>query len=274
MNLLNRLDSSHFLGFRFWEFSFKSLLRDYGPLFTRKILLKHPLKSLHGLASYRRIRQKLSERETIDFLNGSKKAFLNNLIEKNQRILVAAGYCQKPIKNNESPKGCPSGQFNHNCLYLSHLDLKNSKEDYPDPVCKTCDIGVLGKKTLNAGGYMHIMTSAKDIIYDIFLPSLIQKRFKNAIFLLCPYSAEAIILPLMICDIKSILVKYREGQCNDFEDFTLADKGSKRERTFVDKSALDEINHMLDYISSFNERKSSPQYTRFEMKGNVFVPKN
>lgn len=274
MNLLNRLDSYNFLGFKIWEFSFRSLLRDYGPLFTRKILLKHPIKSFHGFASYRKIRQNLSERETIHFLNGTKRSFLNDLMETNERILVAAGYCQKPIKKNESSQGCPSGQFNHDCVYLSRLDLKNTKEDYPAHICKTCDIGILGKKALNAGGYMHIMTSAREIIYDIFLPSIIQKRFRNAIFLLCPYSAEAIILPLMICDIKSMLVKYTEGQCNDFEDFTLADKGSKRERTSVNKSSLVEINNMLDYISSFKERKSSPQYTRFEMIDNVFVPKN
>lgn len=273
MSFLSILDRHHFLGFKIWEFSFRSLLKDYGLLFIFKVFLRHPLKSSFGLIQYRKIRKRFKEDDTVSLLKTTRNSFLDQIVERDEGILVALGYCQKPIKNNGNSKGCPSGLFNHDCLFLSTLDLKNPKADFPAPECRTCEIGILGKKTLCAGGFIHIMTSARDMIYDIFLPSIKEKRFSHAIFLICPYSAEPIILPLLICDIKSILVKYTKGECRDFDDFTKADRGLKGERTSTDKSSMNEIHHILDYIISFREREQLPSPSRFERTGNLFAPK-
>ena len=274
MNLLKRFDEYHFIGFRLWEFAFKSLFYEYGSLFAKKILFREPVKSLKGLLLYRKIRNSLSEKkEDIFFINTSKKSFLDRLVLESEGLLVAVGYCQKPIKNAANASECPSGLFNHDCLYLSRIDLKNPDEHYPASVCAACDIALLGRKTLSVGGTMHIMTSARDMVYDIFLPSLNHGKYRNAVFILCAYSSEPLILPMAICGIKGILVKYSKGDCRDFDEFIKADGGLKNERTSLNKKSLLEVNHIFDYFLSFRKGETSLPYSRFEMIGNMFVPK-
>lgn len=107
------------------------------------------------------------------------------------------------------------------------LDLDQG-EHWPHPICQECKVAIVGKRALVAGAKMHIMTSAFDIAHDLMIPAIEKGKLKEVILCLCPFSIQAITLPLLICGIRGYLIEYSSGNCRDYQEWLLADRGSRR----------------------------------------------
>ena len=84
--ILDRLDERCFLGFPIWEFSFRSLLRQYGRTFLRDIVLRHPLRTLNGLLAYRRhFRQERPEGDITALYTGTETDLKQEIIQADGR---------------------------------------------------------------------------------------------------------------------------------------------------------------------------------------------
>jgi len=265
-DLLTRLDDSSFLGFRVWEFSFRSLRRRYGLTFLNRIVLRHPLKTLAGTSKYRRLLRERREQDHIaPLFEGSEEDFVSGMTTGARELLVAVGFCQKPLT-----PACPAGRPNHDCLYLDELDLNHGREDI-HPACRLCKIKEIGNRALQAGANMHVMTSALDIARDVMIPSIDRERFRKAIMCLCPYSVQAISWPLIICGIEGFLISYASGNCLHYQQWLLADKGIKREMTVLSSPAYDKILTLLQGAAE-QRAKEGMRYGRFVRQGNIYVP--
>jgi hypothetical protein len=119
---------------------------------------------------------------------------------------------------------------------------------------------------------MHIMTSALDIADDIFVPALEQGRFKTAIFCVCPYSVQPMVLPLLISGIQGFVVQFDSGYCADYSQWSLADRGTKNERTLLSPPAHRKILDFLDGVAALRTERGVPATSRFELEGNIYVP--
>lgn len=257
--LFKRLDEKRFLGFQVWEFALNSLSREYGRRFLRKVVLRHPWRTLKGLFEYRRfLKEGRREGGMTYLLWEGEEDFLQD-ITSGEGVLVGLGFCQKPFE-------CPSKRPNHSCLYLSMLDLDQG-EEWPHPICRECKVAIMGKKALAAGANMHIMTSALDIAHDLMIPAIEEGRVKRVILCLCPFSVQAITLPLLICGIKGYLIEYSSGNCRNYQQWLLADRGIKKEMTTLRPEAYEKILSLLDLWDL-----SGPPCRRFQREGNIYTP--
>ena len=196
---------------------------------------------------------------------GPEEELESHLAEAKARLLVAVGFCQKPLA-----QVCPVGRPNHDCVYLDALDLENAVQ--PDhAACQECDVMTVGTLALNAGACMHIITSALDIARDVMLPAVDGGRFRNFIFCLCPYSVQAITLPLMICGLEGYLVRYASGNCVDYDQWLQADRGIKNERTALGPEAHARVYSLLEWIAGERGRERE-FYARFQRRGNIYEP--
>jgi hypothetical protein len=118
---------------------------------------------------------------------------------------------------------------------------------------------------------MHIMTSALDIARDVMIPSIDRGRFRNVIMCLCPYSVQAIALPLTICGLEGYLVGYESGNCVDWEQWLQADRGIKNEMTAIDRAGHARVVSLLEQCADTRGREGV-QYDKFERQGNIYVP--
>ena len=134
------------------------------------------------------------------------------------------------------------------------------------------EIRAVGDKALRAGANVHIMTSALDIAYDIFVPTLKHRRFKTAIFCVCPYSVHPMALPLLICGIEGFVVQFNSGYCVDYSQWSLADGGTKNERTFLSQPAYRKILAFLDNVAALRVELKKPSYHCFQEEGNIYAP--
>jgi hypothetical protein len=235
--------------------------------------LRHPLRTLSGLLAYRRLAHRDPRRDDIThFFSGSEEDLQRRVAEGEGNFLVAAGFCQKPMKEAGQGGECPAGRFNHRCLYLAQLDLSQPEGGPIPSVCLNCEIRVIGTRALQAGADMHIMTSALDIAHDIFVPALERGRFKTAIFCVCPYSVQPMALPLLICGIESLVVQFDSGYCADYSQWSLADRGIKDDRTHLSSQAHGKILDFLDGVAALGAKLGKPSYYRFQLEGNIYVP--
>jgi hypothetical protein len=264
--LLARLDASSFLGIRVWDFSFRSLTRRYGLTFLVRIVGRHPLRALEGLLRYRRPPHLRADQYGIAMVGeGPREELESHLAEAKAHLLVAVGFCQKPLVPL-----CPAGRPNHDCVYLDALDLENMVQ--PDhAACQECDIRTLGTLALGAGASMHIMTSALDIARDVMLPAVDRGRFRRFILCLCPYSVQAITLPLMICGLEGYLVRYASGNCADYDQWLQADRGIKNERTALAPEVHTRVYSLLEWIAGERAREGEC-YARFRRRDNIYEP--
>jgi len=271
-DLLRKLDEKAFLGFRVWDFSFRSLTHRYGSAFFKKVVFQHPLRTLSGLLAYRRLVHGDRRRGDITCLfSGAEEDFQRRVARGEGSFLVAVGFCQKPLREAGHGHECPVGRFNHRCLYLAQLDLSRTEESLP-PACQDCEIRMIGTRALQAGADMHIMTSALDIAHDIFIPALERRRFKTAIFCVCPYSVQPITLPLLICGIEGFVVQFNSGYCADYSQWSLADRGIKDDRTLLNPRAHSKILDFLEGVAAFRAELGKPPCHRFQLEGNIYVP--
>ena len=268
--LLKRLDDAAFLGFRIWEFSFRSLRRRYSLTFLARILLRHPANAIAGVSKYRRlVRANLEQSDITMLFEGPEDDLVSRLATARRDLLVAVGFCQKPM--GAPGVGCPAGRFNHDCRVLARDDVLEVQAGRLPIACRGCGVRVIGTAALRAGAVVYIMTSAADIARHLFIPTLEGGRFRHGLFLQCPYSIPAMILPLLICHIQSLLVGYGEGDCRDYAQFLLADGGTKGERTYLNPTAHA---HVLDFLQDVASarRARGRHYRRFHRDGFLHVP--
>jgi hypothetical protein len=269
-HILRQLDKRRFLGLPIWEFSFNSLPRLYGRIFLRDILLQHPLRTWKGMLAYRRfLRQGRWDERIAHLYDGMEADFREEILKAPGGFLVALGFCQKPV--GTSGAGCPAGRFSHQCYVLARDDILDVPTARLATACRDCDIRAIGVAALRAGAAVYIMTSATDIARHLFIPALKSERFRYGLFLQCPYSIPAMILPLLICGVQSLLVGYNEGDCRDYAQFLLADEGTKTERTFLSPTAQA---HTLDFLHDVaSARQARGQYSRrFQQEASLYVP--
>ena len=256
------LDSVLFLDINIWDFTYRSFFKEYARSFLFKAMLSHPIKTSKGLTKYRHF---IKAQENIrpkyrQFLSiPDERAFLENI--KMQKIgpLVGLGFCLKPYNPEKSSSSCPSGRANHDCLYLEKGET--------EAICHGCAIYRLSGKCLETGCKVYIMTSAEEIARDFLIPQISSGKFPSSILLLCPYSIQAIIPPLLICNINMFLMAYNSGYCRDYQEWLSADKGIKEEMTALNKTSWEMLLGLLRKLDG-----SGPQYRRFRKERNIFFP--
>jgi len=225
----NILDKIKFLGIRIWDFGLRSLSREYSWFFLFKIIFQYPLKSLRGFRAYRKFCKTINQISPQQiYSNISTNELINEVQNDRSSLLVAMGYCQRPLRTEDQPLNCPSDRFSHDCYFVENYQ----RISQIPPPCTICEIKQIAELTLKAGVSFHIMTSAMDIARDIFIPVLEEQRFRYTIMFICPYSILPITIPLFICATKFIIIPYTIGDCRNYGDFVRADVGIKPKRTF------------------------------------------
>ncbi len=240
----NDQNKNPFLNIKLWDFCFRSLIREYGIKFIFLVILRHPIMTLKGIIKYGR-----NDVKTSDQWAGGEKH------------IVGVGFCLKPL---EPP--CISGRSNHNCHFLeNNLHLKDVK--IPQ-CCNNCTIKNIGLLTLATGSNFYIMTSAKDILLDMYLPSIKNHKFTNGLFVICRFSFEPFKIPLFIAGMQADIFPFESGDCRDYPTWLLADNGRKDEQTVIDNNDSKTINAILTQSNTELETKNT-----FKKVGNIYYKK-
>jgi hypothetical protein len=238
----------------------------YGLTFLGQVVFRHPRQTLSGVMKYRRLAaQHVGQHGATRMFAGSEAEFVGRLCEARTGLLVAVGFCQKPLA-----PACPAQRPNHDCVYLEELDLKTVGREV-HAGCERCDIRELGTLALRAGACMHIMTSALDIAHDVMIPSVDHGRFRNVIMCLCPYSVRVIALPLTICGLEGYLLGYQSGACANWDQWLLADRGIKQEMTFLSATDHALAVSALEMVARTRATEGL-SYASFRRQGNIYEP--
>jgi len=259
--LMKHLDTVSFLGIDIWDFSCRSLFKEYGFLFFSKAVLPHPVKTIKGLIRYRTFL--MTEPSSQDSLPRSpleKNVLLEKMRENPSNILVGLGFCLKPFHSKKTDSSCPSGRANHDCFYLDNGETRS--------VCTGCTIFKISEKSLERDFRVYIMTSAEDMARDFLIPQIVSEKFPLSILFLCPYSVQAILPALFICKADSFLIPYSKGNCKTYAQWRKADLGHKEEVTELDSSTWKKV---LDIFEKMDAAKPRPQ--SFKRVGNIFFPR-
>lgn len=142
---------------RLWRFCLQSLFREYGAAFFTLVILSHLRQFWKGLTRYLKLRTKT---HFIHSVIGSDR--IQN--PSPQSRLVSLGFCLKSLD-----PVCISGRSNHDCWYFEN-NLQLQTQDILD-CCRQCSLRRVGSAALAAGSILYIMTSARDILFDVFLPA-------------------------------------------------------------------------------------------------------
>lgn len=255
MKFFEWLDSIRCLRMEIWDFSFRSLVREYGRDFVRNVMIRHPIRTIRGIRQYRQ--WKLYETVADDrriLLDNSEK------MEEERKSVTGAGFCLKPMN-----PACVSGRGNHNC-YFFEKSLYRSPEKIPD-CCRQCAIREIGILSLSANRCFYIMTSARDILYDLVLPALEKKEFTQGLFVICRYSFDPFRIALMIAGIAGQLFPYEKNDCRDYPTWLLADIGIKKEQTEINPNEFKTIQNLLNQPDA-----KDPAGLTIQKKGNLFYP--
>ena len=126
--------------------------------------------------------------------------------------------------------------------------------------------------TLKTGAAFYIMTSAQDILLDLFTPALNEGRFSSGLFVLCRYSLRPFAVGLLASGIRGWLFPFETGDCRDYRTWLPADRGIKEERTEINEPNQKTIRELLAKAA-----KELTSDTQFERRGNVLysrIPAN
>lgn len=235
-----------------WAFCLQSFFREYGWQFLKQVALPHPVKTARALFTS----------ESLDFSEKitSVSAEKNGQILEHERSIVGVGFCLKPMNPI-----CISGRPNHDCYYLENL-FPSETLNIPQ-CCRRCVIREIGIMTLKANAAFYIMTSASDILSDVFTPSLNERRFTSGFFILCRYSMRSFAVGLLVSGIRGRMFPFESGDCLDYKTWLLADRGIKGERTEINEMNLNTIREILTKAV-----KDSMPDTKFEKRGNILYP--
>jgi hypothetical protein len=252
-------------------FALHSLPQAYGRVFLQHIVLRHPLRAARGLWAYWRapLAGPVAQRS---LSNTTEATWLVQATSAGERLLVATGFCQKPLRTGNSAQNCPAGRFNHDCLYLSHLKLQLARETALHPACAICPIRGLGYAALQAGASFAILTSALDIAHDILLPSLEKQRFTHALFAICPYSLQPMSLALLTCGLDVYFFPYGSGACANYSQWLRADRGDKPVQTALSAPSTASLLYLLETIAAGRTQAGLLQATDYQPQGHIFRP--
>ena len=253
------------------EFALHSLPHAYGRAFLQHMALRHPLRTVRGFWTYTRT-SGTGSAEQRALSDASEATWLGRAATDGERLLVATGFCQKPLRAGNSTYDCPAGRFNHNCLYLSQLDLGAPAAAQLHPACADCAIRLLGYAALQAGASFAVLTSALDIAHDILLPSLDEQRFTHVLFAICPYSLEPMSLALLIRGLDGYIFSYDAGACANYSQWLRADRGDKPELTSLSAPSATSLLYLLETIAAGRAQLGLLQPTRYQQEGNLFRP--
>ena len=236
-----------------WAFCLHSLVREYGWQFLWRVAVPHPLKTAKAVFGS----------SALDFQGGVTALFPDGPVGDfgGDRSIVGLGFCLKPM---DPP--CPSGRANHDCAFLENL-LESEARDIP-VACQRCAIRELGLLTLRTGAAFYIMTSAKDILLDVYSPSLAGRRFSSGVFALCRYSLQPFAVGLLASGIRGWLFTFEKGDCRDYKTWLRADRGIKEEQTAIHAPNQEAIRKLLGEVA----RAPRPT-THFEKSGNILYPR-
>lgn len=232
-----------------WEFFLHSLFREYGWDFFRRVAVPHPVRTARAVL----------RSGVLDF-SGDMTAISDEAPSRGLEgtgAIVGVGFCLKPMN-----VPCPSGRPNHDCHYLENL-LQSTASDAPVP-CRQCAVGEFGIMTLRTGGAFYIMTSARDILLDVFAPALDDGAFTSGLFVLCRYSLRPFAVGLLASGMQGWMFPFARGDCQDYQTWLQADRGVKEEQTEIDKPTQERIRELLRGAA----QKPSTA-TQFERRGNV-----
>jgi hypothetical protein len=246
------LDKISFLNIRIWDFSVNSLVRNYGIAFISRVIIRHPFKTIAGIRKYQQLNKNEELSDKIILVNPQ---YPEICINKNKSI-IGAGFCLKPLKPE-----CISGRANHDCKFFEY-NLHLQKDKLP-LCCKDCMIKKIGLMALNAKSNFYIMTSAKDILYDIIQPAVERGKYLKGLFCMCKYSFEPFKIALLISGIKGCLYSFETGDCKDYKTWHRADIGIKDEQTTLSNTFIRSAENSL----SLN---SSNRNIKFKKTGNIF----
>ena len=235
-----------------WKFCLYSLFREYGWQFFWRVAMPHPVKTTKAVWASGAL--DFSGDLTTIGAEGSERSLGGS------RAIVGVGFCLKPM---DPP--CPSGRFNHDCYFLEN-DLHSKAADVP-AACRQCVIREIGILALRAGAAYYVMTSAKDILRDLFEPALDAGRFAVGLFVLCRYSLRPFAVGLLAGGIRGWMFPFEKGDCRDYQTWLQADRGIKEERTKINSSNRKVIREFLQAAA-----QAPPQAIRFEKRGNLFYP--
>jgi hypothetical protein len=236
-----------------WTFCLRSLLREYGWQFVRRVAAPHPLRTTRAILAAGTL-------DVSGHITAVSRGDPGPRLE-GARSIVGLGFCLKPIN-----PPCPSGRSNHDCHYLENLP-QSEGVGVPAP-CQQCAIGEIGTMTLGTGAAFYIMTSARDILFDLFVPSLDRGAFSSGLFVLCRYSIEPFAAGLLASGIRGWLFPFEKGDCRDYRTWLLADRGIKHEQTALGEPRDSTIRGLLE-----TARKEAPRASRFEKRGHVLYPR-
>lgn len=235
-----------------WMFCLHSLFREYGWSFLTRLALPHPIRTARAIYKSGALDYSGSMTAThsvVSWSIGGKKS------------LVGVGFCLKPLE-----PACPSGRFNHDCLYLEKI-MHSGGREMPKP-CRDCVIREFGQAALRAGAAFYIMTSAKRILLDVYEPAAADGRFRTGLFVICRYSFRPFAVGLLASGINGRMYAFEDGDCQDYKTWVKADEGIKDERTKICDASNRQISEILAKASS--EQSAFPQ---FERRGNILYPR-
>jgi hypothetical protein len=213
--------------------------------------VRHPWRTLKAFREADRI--DLTTRGGVDVNGGTPACRAGD-----PPAIVGAGFCLKPLN-----PPCPSGRANHDCLFLEKLTGQDAA-GVPAP-CRSCAIREIGTQSLRAGSAFYVMTSARDILEDVYVPALERRRFPTGLFVLCRYSFKPFAVGLRASGMSARMVPLDQGDCRDYRTWLLADRGVKDEQTTVDAAAIAVVAARFD--SALPVRP-----LRVARRGNVLFP--
>ena len=233
-----------------WTFCLRSLARQYGWRFVRGVALRHPVRTLRAFQQVSRLDV---SGVSVEVTGGGPHALDRPL------SIVGAGFCLKPTN-----PPCPSGRANHDCGFLERL-AGNDAAGVPAP-CRPCAIRDIGVRALRAGAAFYVMTSARDILDDVFVPAMTRGTFTTGLFVLCRYSFQPFAVGLLASGISGRLFPLASGDCRDYRTWLLADRGIKAEQTAADGERMGALHRLLDAAASPSD------VVRVERRGSVLYP--
>jgi len=234
-----------------WAFCLRSLVREYGWRFVRRVALRHPVRTLQALQRAGRLDV---SGVGVDVTGGGGRHALDRPLS-----IVGAGFCLKPTNPS-----CPSGRANHDCEFLERLAGADAA-GVPAP-CRPCAIRDIGTRALRAGAAFYVMTSARDILDDVFVPAMTRGTFTTGLFVLCRYSFQPFAIGLLASGISGRLFPLEAGDCRDYRTWLLADRGIKAEQTAADGERMGAIARLFDAAASPSGG------VRVQRRGSVLCP--
>lgn len=231
-------------------FYFRSLFVKYGWLFIRHVARFRPGKVVKAFFMSLKINSKQ------DLIIKQKKSDYNS---ESGKSIVGVGFCMKP---KEPP--CPSLNDLHGCRYLEEF-YEYPPLDVPK-ACRGCYIKKAGLCALQANSAFYIMTSAEDILFDVYEPALKSKKFNSGVFIMCAYSFKPFFIGMYSSGLEGRIFPLCSGDCCDYKAWIKADRGDKPEQTELDPDTQKKIELLL------SKTLQKKDILRFEKKGNIFYP--